>query len=79
MAWSGPKNPYPTYHLGRIAPDSYADILLWDGNPLEDINLILDESKLQLIMKDGRAYKNTMVDADSIMYRPVISEPRVYP
>ncbi len=79
LKWSGPKDPYPTYHLGRIAPDSYADILIWDGNPLEDINLILDESKLQLVMKDGRAYKNTMVDTDSIMYRPAVREPRIYP
>ncbi len=79
LTWSGPKNPYPTYKLGQIAPDSYADILIWDGNPLEDINLILDESKLQLVMKDGRAYKNTMVDNDSIMYRPAPSEPKIYP
>ncbi|WP_209599465.1 amidohydrolase family protein [Ruegeria sp. HKCCSP351] len=79
LKWSGPKDPYPTYHLGRIAPDSYADILIWDGNPLEDINLILDESKLQLVMKDGRAYKNTMVESDSIMYRPAVREPAVYP
>jgi imidazolonepropionase-like amidohydrolase len=60
LNWSGPKNPYPTYHLGRIAPDSYADILLWEGNPLENIDLILDESKLDLIMKDGVVYKNTL-------------------
>jgi imidazolonepropionase-like amidohydrolase len=53
-------NPYPTYHLGRIAPDSYADILLWDGNPTEDINLILDESKLHFIMKDGDVVKDIM-------------------
>jgi imidazolonepropionase-like amidohydrolase len=79
LKWSGPKDPYPTYNLGQIAPDSYADILIWDGNPLEDINLILDESKLQLVMKDGRAYKNTMVDTDSFMYRPAIAEPRFYP
>ncbi|WP_425045218.1 amidohydrolase family protein [Primorskyibacter sp. S87] len=79
LTWSGPKNPYQTYNLGQIAPDSYADILIWDGNPLEDIELILDESKLQLVMKDGRAYKNTMVTSDSIMYRPAVSEPKVYP
>ncbi len=60
LTWSGPKNPYPTYKLGQIAPDSYADILLWDGDPLADINLILDESKLHLVMKDGDIYKNIM-------------------
>jgi imidazolonepropionase-like amidohydrolase len=60
LKWSGPLDPYPTYALGTIAPDSYADILLWDGNPLDDINLILDEGKLNLIMKDGVIYKNTL-------------------
>jgi len=60
LTWSGPMNPYPTYKLGQIAPDSYADILLWDGNPLEDINLILDESKLHFVMKDGDVYKDIM-------------------
>ena len=43
---------------------------MWDGNPLEDIDLILDEDKLVLVMKDGLAHKNTLVDEDSIMYRP---------
>ena len=60
ITWSGPKNPYPSYKLGQIAPDSYADILLWDGNPLENIDLILDESKLHYIMKDGDVYKDVM-------------------
>ena len=44
--------------LGTIRPNAFADILLWDGNPLEDIDLILDESKLSLIMKDGVVYKD---------------------
>ena len=60
LKWSDVLDPYPTYHIGRIAADSYADILLWDGNPLEDIDLILDESKLHLIMKDGVIYKDIM-------------------
>ncbi len=60
LKWSDVLDPYSTYHIGRIAPDSYADILLWDGNPLVDIDLILDESKLHLIMKDGEVYKNTL-------------------
>jgi imidazolonepropionase-like amidohydrolase len=60
LTWSGPKNPYPSYKLGTIAPEAYADILLWDGDPLDDIELILDESKLHLVMKDGKIYKNLM-------------------
>ncbi len=70
LKWSGPKDPYPTYKLGTIAPDSYADILLWDGNPLEDIEMILDESKLVFVMKDGLTYKNTFVGAGSPIFRP---------
>ncbi len=60
LKWSGPLDPYPTYALGTIKKDAYADLLLWDGNPLDDIKLILDESKLHLIMKDGKIYKNTL-------------------
>ena len=68
LKWSGPLAPYPTYALGRIAAESYADILLWDKNPVEDINVILDESKLVLIMKDGLFYKNIMVDPKNPAY-----------
>jgi imidazolonepropionase-like amidohydrolase len=70
LKWSGPKDPYPTYELGTIKAGAYADLLLWDGNPLENIDLILDESKLHLIMKDGLTYKNTLVGVDSPIYKP---------
>ena len=60
LKWSNVLDPYPTYDIGTIRPDAYADILLWDGNPLENIDLILDESKLALIMKDGHVYKDIM-------------------
>jgi imidazolonepropionase-like amidohydrolase len=60
LKWSGPKDPYPTYELGTIADSAYADILLWDGNPLENIDLILDEDALDLVMKDGAIYKNEL-------------------
>ncbi len=70
LKWSGPLDPYPSYALGTIAPDSYADILIWDENPVEDINVILDESKLAYIMKDGLTYKNIMADPSSPDYLP---------
>ena len=38
-----------------------ADLLLVDGNPIEDIKLIEDPVKnFVLIMKDGQIYKNTL-------------------
>ena len=45
---------------GVVEPGAYADILLWDENPLEDINVILNEDSLALVMKDGVIYKNTL-------------------
>lgn len=57
---SGERNPYPG-PLGRIEAGAYADILVLDGNPLEDISLIADpERSMKLIMKDGRIHKNTL-------------------
>jgi imidazolonepropionase-like amidohydrolase len=60
LKWSGSKDPYPTYELGTIKEGAYADILLWEGNPLENIDVILDENNLDLVMKDGKIYKNEM-------------------
>ena len=40
---------------------AYADLLLVDGNPLENIDLIGDTAKnFVIIMKDGVIYKNTL-------------------
>jgi len=60
VALSGPRNPYPA-KLGRIETGAYADILVLDGNPLEDISLIADPDRtMKLIMKNGRIHKNTL-------------------
>lgn len=57
---SGQRNPYPG-KLGRIEAGAYADMLVIDGNPLEDISLIADpERTMKLIVKDGRIHKNTL-------------------
>ncbi|WP_205620195.1 hypothetical protein [Salinivibrio socompensis] len=43
-----------------IEEDAVADILLVDGNPLKDLDLIAKpETYLMVIMKDGKVYKNT--------------------
>jgi imidazolonepropionase-like amidohydrolase len=44
-----------------VEEGAFADLLLVDGNPLEDIKLIEDPGKnFVLIMKDGKIYKNTV-------------------
>ncbi|CAM3044701.1 metal-dependent hydrolase family protein [Vibrio rarus] len=66
-------NPYPDAKLGVIEKGAYADILLLDGNPFEDFSVVGTGDKwfgaekrpespetIQLIMKDGVIYKNTL-------------------
>ncbi len=73
-ALTGLNNPYPDGTLGVIEEGAYADLLLVDGNPLEDITIIGGNPQLfdapdrkageiatmHLIMKDGVIYKNTL-------------------
>ena len=72
-ALTGRHNPYAEGKLGVIEAGAYADILIVDGNPLEDITAIganekwfeaeprdQDVPSIRLIMKDGKIYKNTL-------------------
>ncbi|GAA5191916.1 amidohydrolase family protein [Ferrimonas gelatinilytica] len=61
MEMAGPRHPYREGPLGEITVGAYADLILVDGNPLEDLNLVADpENNFDLIMKDGKIYKNTL-------------------
>ena len=66
-------NPYPDGKLGVIEEGAYADILIVDGNPLEDFSVVGTGDKwfgaeprpdspetIRIIMKDGVIYKNTL-------------------
>jgi len=65
MALSGFINPYPG-KLGVIEEGALADLLLVDGNPLENIKLIEDPARnFVVIMKDGKFYKNVLPNKDS--------------
>ena len=59
-ALSGENTPYKDGPTGIIKEGAYADILLVDGNPLEDIMVVADPENLKIIMKDGKIYKNTL-------------------
>lgn len=55
---SGERNPYPG-RIGLIEEGAYADLLLVEGNPLDDLSLVGDpEQNFLVIMKDGVIYKN---------------------
>jgi len=56
---SGLMNPYPG-KLGVIEEGALADLVLVDGNPLENLKLVEDPDKnFVVIMKDGRIYKDS--------------------
>jgi imidazolonepropionase-like amidohydrolase len=57
----GKRNPYPEGKLGEISEGAYADLILVDGNPLENIKLIENSQKnFLVIMKDGVIVKNVL-------------------
>jgi imidazolonepropionase-like amidohydrolase len=59
LSLSGPRNPYPGA-LGVIEEGALADLVLVDGNPLEDISLVArPETAFAVIMKQGQIVKQT--------------------
>jgi hypothetical protein len=58
LALSGERSPYPG-KLGVVAEGALADMLLVDGDPLSNIELLNDPAtKLVLIIKDGKVVKD---------------------
>jgi imidazolonepropionase-like amidohydrolase len=59
LALSGSRNLYG--RLGVVEVGALADLLIVDGNPLEDIRVLeTPESTLRVIVKDGRVVKQTL-------------------
>lgn len=55
---SGLRSPYPG-KLGVVEEGAFADLILVDGNPLDDLSLIAQpKEKFLIIMKDGEIHKN---------------------
>lgn len=60
LALCGKRNPYPG-KLGVVEEGALADLLLLDGNPIDDLTLLEDpETNLLVIMKDGQMVKNKL-------------------
>lgn len=61
LRMSGKRDPYQKGRLGEITEGAYADLILVDGNPLDNIKLVENpEKNFLLIMKDGVVYKNIL-------------------
>lgn len=63
VALSGPRNRYKEGKLGVVEAGAYADLVIANKNPLDDITVLSDpDNTLRLIMKDGVIYKNILKD-----------------
>jgi imidazolonepropionase-like amidohydrolase len=60
LALSGLRSPYQG-RLGVVEEGALADLVLVDGDPLQDLDLVADPAKnFVVIMKDGKVYKNSI-------------------
>ena len=62
LALTGLRNPYPG-RLGVVEEGALADLLLVQGDPLAELDLVTDPDRnFVVIMKDGKIYKNTLLN-----------------
>ena len=54
------QNPYPDGKIGILEAGSYADLLIVNGNPVKNFELLTNPENMLVIMKDGRIYKNNL-------------------
>ena len=78
LAWSGPgRDYYKEAKLGVIAENGWADLLIIEGNPIEDVNVFAKTENVKVVMKDGVIYKNVLVEPSSEDYIPIPKACRV--
>jgi imidazolonepropionase-like amidohydrolase len=47
------------HELGKVQPGYYADMIIVDGNPLDDISLLSGHKHIDMVMINGRIHKET--------------------
>jgi imidazolonepropionase-like amidohydrolase len=47
--------------FGTIAPGKLADLLVVEGNPLEDIRVLTDPGRIAAVFKEGREVSETLM------------------
>ena len=46
--------------LGTLEPGKLADLIVVDGNPLEDITLLQQRDRIRLVMKEGQVFRDLL-------------------
>lgn len=59
LAQSGKRSPYAG-KLGVVAEGALADLLLVDGDPLSNLQLVADPRNFTIIMKGGKVFKDAL-------------------
>lgn len=54
------QNPYPEGKIGVLEAGSFADILIVNGNPAEDLDVLSVQDNMLFIMKNAKVYKNRL-------------------
>jgi imidazolonepropionase-like amidohydrolase len=49
------------HELGRVAAGALADLLVVDGDPVADISVLRDGSRISAVMKDGSFLKDELL------------------
>lgn len=61
LAMSGPaRNPYREGPIGVIEEGAYADMIIWEKSPLDDIDNVLPNDNIKVLIKNGEVLKNTV-------------------
>jgi len=77
-AMSGPgRDYYKEAKLGVIEEGAWADLVIMNANPLDDVHVFSKSDNMKLIMKDGVIYKNIAVDPSDPSYLPIPTEFRI--
>ena len=61
LRFSNSRDPYKAAPLGVIKEGAWADMLIYDGNPLKSIDFVTKpKDHLKVIIKGGKVYKNEL-------------------
>ena len=64
------------HELGKIQPGYFADCILVDGNPVENISVLQEHNKLNVIMINGRIHKASYKEFTKFEQPKPVMEPR---
>jgi imidazolonepropionase-like amidohydrolase len=59
-------------HIGSIVPGRVADLVVVDGDPLDDPELLLDEARIWLVFQAGGAVAGAGLDSDLASLRSAV-------